>query len=81
MIRDRYYQAPHLTQNTIWESNKITRKRHIQESEEVSPFPTGDHKAARNRHGSLTKANTNNKKDPQKKHRLGTVSKKMTGGL
>ena len=24
-------------------------KRHLQESQEVSPFPTGDHKAAMNR--------------------------------
>ena len=29
------------------ESDKSTRKHHIQESQEVSPFPTGDHKAAR----------------------------------
>ena len=34
----------------VWESDKTTRKHHIQGSKEVSPFPTGDHKAARNRH-------------------------------
>ena len=28
---------------------KHTRKYHIQETQEVSPFPVGDHKAARNR--------------------------------
>ena len=31
----------------VWEGDK---KQHIQGSQEVSPFPTGDHKAARNRH-------------------------------
>ena len=41
-----------------------------------SPFPTGGHKAARNRHHSMAKANTDNKKDPQKKTRLGTVGQK-----
>ena len=30
-IRNRYNQVPHLTQNTTWESNKITIKHHIQE--------------------------------------------------
>ena len=33
----------------VWEETK-KRKRHIQGSLEVSPFPTGDHKATRNRH-------------------------------
>ena len=48
-IRNRYNQVPHLTQDTIWESDKDTRKHHTRESQEVSPFPAGDHKAARNR--------------------------------
>ena len=47
-IRERFNQVPHLTQDTTWESNKntinITNK-----SQEVSPFPAGDHKAAMNR--------------------------------
>ena len=60
---------------------KKTRKHHIQESQEVSSFPTDDLKPARNRHGIMAKTNTNNYKDPQKKHRLGTVSKKITGGF
>ena len=41
-------------------------------SQEVSPLPAGDHKAATN---SMTVRNINNKKDPQKKQHLGTVSK------
>ena len=47
-IRKRYNQVPHLIQDTTWESSKntinITNK-----SQEVSPFPAGDHKAAMNR--------------------------------
>ena len=49
-IRNRYTQIPHLTRDTILESGKNTRKHHTQGSQEVSPFPTGDHKAARNIH-------------------------------
>ena len=36
--------------NTYGKVTKTTRKHHIQGSQEVSPFQTGDHKAARNRH-------------------------------
>ena len=53
-------QVPHLTRDTIWEGDKNMRKHHTHESQEVSPFQTGDHKAARNRQDSITK--TNNKK-------------------
>ena len=61
---------------------KNTRKRHIQESKEVSPFPAGDHKDARNRQDSMTdKHKPQTTQDLQKKHRLGTVSKKITEGL
>ena len=48
-IRNRYNQALHLTQDTTLESNKYTIKHHAQESQEVSPFPAGDHKATINR--------------------------------
>ena len=48
-IRNRYNQAPHLSQDTTWESNKYTIKHHTQESQEVSPFPAGDHRAKINR--------------------------------
>ena len=65
-IRNPYNQVPHLTQNTLWESDKSTRKLHIQKRLEVSPFPAGDHKAARHRQ-DRSKTNTIKKKDPQKK--------------
>ena len=64
----------HLIQDTVMESDK---KYHIQE---VSPFPTGDHNAVSNNHDRVAKTNTNNKKDPEKKHRLGMARKKMSGG-
>ena len=50
-IRNRYNQVPHLIGETIRESDKSTRKHSPQESLEVSPPPTGDHKAAK----SITK--------------------------
>ena len=43
-IRNRYNQVPHLTQDT---NGKVTNT-HLDttnESQEVSPFPAGDHKA------------------------------------
>ena len=69
-----------MAQDKIWVSDKNTRKHNIQENEDVSPFPTGYHKAARNDMGVWQKK-THDKKDPQKKHRLRTVSKKVAGGL
>ena len=60
------------------EVDKNTRKHHTQESQEVSPFPVGDYKAERNRHDGIIKQT---RKHAQKKYRLGTVSKKITGGL
>ena len=53
------------------------------ESQEVNPFPAGDRKARISRrtqrhHKYKTEKNI---KDPQKKYRLGTVSKKLVEGL
>ena len=72
----------HLARVTIWKSDKTTRKDHTQESQEVIPLPAGDHKAARYRQDSITQTQIKDKyqNDPQKKYRLGTVSKK-TGVL
>ena len=43
-IRNRYNQAPHLTQDT---NGRVTTSQLdiTNESQEVSPFPAGDHKA------------------------------------
>ena len=51
-IRNLYNQVLHLTQETTWGSDNNTRKYHIQETQEVSAFPTGDHKAAMSRQDS-----------------------------
>ena len=41
-IRNRYNQVPHMTHIT---NEKVTNSvRHHNESQEVSPFPAGDHK-------------------------------------
>ena len=47
-IRNRYNQVPHLTQYT---NGKVTNSQldTTNESQEVSPFPAGDHKADINR--------------------------------
>ena len=48
-IRNRYNQVPHLTQDT---NGKVTDSQidTTNESQEVSPFPAGDHKAHINRY-------------------------------
>ena len=58
-IRNRYNQVPHLSQDTKWEGNKITMNL-TNKGQEVSPFPSGDHKAAMNRRRE-TMANSRHK--------------------
>ena len=59
-IRNRYNQVPHLIQDT---NGKVTNSQldTTNESQEVSPFPAGDHKAHINRH-SQRHSNTKQKK-------------------
>ena len=75
-IRNRYNQAPHPTQDI---NEKVTNSQFdtTNESQEVSPFPAGDHKAHINRRAQRHSKHKTEKniKDPQKKYRLGTVSK------
>ena len=54
-ISNRYNQVPRLTQDTTWESDK-TQLNITDESQEVSPFPAGDHKAAMDRRESMANA-------------------------
>ena len=56
-------RIPHLTKDTTLESDKTQLNIHKREPK-GQPFPAGDHKAAMNRHKSLT--NINNTNDPQK---------------
>ena len=67
-----------------WESDKFTvimgkwQIHTTNESQEVSPFPAGDHKAHINRPAQRHSKHKTEKKtirDPQKKYRHGTVSK------
>ena len=75
-IRNRYNQVAYLTQDT---SGKVTNSQSdtTNENQEVSPFPAGDHKAHINRRAQRHSKHKTEKniKDPQKKYRLGTVSK------
>ena len=75
-IRNRYNQVPHLTHDT---NGKVTNSQSdtTNKSQEVSPFPAGDHKAHINKRAQRhSKHKTEeNIKDQQKKYRLGTVSK------
>ena len=56
-IRNRYYQVPHLTRDTIWESDENIRKHHTQDYQEVSPFSAGDHNVAMNRQDRIIETN------------------------
>ena len=47
-LRNRYNQVPHLTKDTIGKV-KISQLDNTNESQEVSPFPAGDHTAQINR--------------------------------
>ena len=75
-IRNRYNQVPHLTQDI---NGKVTNSQlyTTNESQEVSPFPAGDHKEQKNRGTQRHNKHKTEKniKDPQKKYHLGTVSK------
>ena len=65
-ISSRYNQVPHPTQHTNW---KVTNSQldTTNESQEVSPFPAGDHKAHINRH-----AQRHSKHKTEQKHKRST---------
>ena len=65
-IRNRYNQVPHLTQDT---NGKVTNSQldTTNESQEVSPFPAGDHKAHINR-----RALRHSKHKTEQKHKRST---------
>ena len=75
-IKNRHNQVPQLTQDT---NGKETNSQldTTNESQEVSPFPAGDHKAHINRRPQRQSKHKTEKniKDPQKKYRLGTIGK------
>ena len=65
-IRNRYNQVPHLTQDT---NGKVANSQldTTNESQEVSPFPAGDHKAHINR-----RAQRHSKHKTEQKHKRST---------
>ena len=65
-IRNRYNQEPQLTQDT---NGKVTNSQldTTNESQEVSPFPAGDHKAHINR-----RAQRHSKHKTEQKHKRST---------
>ena len=76
-IRIRYNQVPHLTQDT---NGKVkTQLYTTNKSQEVSPFPAGDHKAQISRRAQRHSKHKTEKniKDSLKKCRIGTVSKTL----
>ena len=79
-IRNRYNQVPHLTQDT---NGKVANSQldTTNESQEVSPFPAGDHKAHINR-----RAQSHSKHKTEKKIHKGSTAlersvKYFIGGL
>ena len=76
IMRNRYNQAPQLIEDT---NGKVTTSQLdiTNDSQEVSPFPAGDHKASINKRARKhnKKQDRNKINDPQKKHRLRTASK------
>ena len=79
-IRNRYNQAPHLTQDT---NGKVTNSQldTTNESLEVSPFPAGDHMSHINRRLQRHVKHKKNIKDPQKKYTLERSVKYLLEGL
>ena len=79
-IRNRYNQAPHLTQDT---NGKVTTSRSditkIAKRSALSQQVTTRHQQT-DMPESITKQDRNNIHDLQKKHLLGTVSKLFFGG-
>ena len=79
---NRYNQVPHLTQDT---NGKVTNSKldTTNESQEVSPFPAGDHKAHINRRVQRHSKHKT-EKNTQKIHKRNTLERSVqyfTGGL
>ena len=81
-IRNRYKQVPHLTQDT---NGKVTNSQlyTTNESQEVSPFPAGDHKTQINRRSQRHNKQKTEKniKYPRRSTALERSVKYFTGGL
>ena len=79
-IRNRYNQVPHLTPDTLWESDKTQENitcRRAKRSALSQQVTTG----LQDTDKTIWQRQTQNIKDPQKKYPLGTVSREITRGL
>ena len=79
-IRNRYNQVPHITQDT----NEKVPNSHLDttyESQEVSPFRTGDHKAHINRRVHRHSYHKTEKHKDKRSTALERSVKHFTGGL
>ena len=81
-IRNQYNQVPHLTKDT---NGKVTNSQldTTNESQEVSPFPSGDHKAHINRRAQRHSKHKTEKtlKIQKRSTALERSVKYFTGGL
>ena len=68
-IRNRYNQVPHLTQDT---NGTVTNSQSdtTNDSQEVSPFPAGDHKAHINRRAQRHSKNKTEQKHERQQNRV-----------
>ena len=67
-IKNRYNQVPHLTQDTVWESDKKHKKNSHTREPRGQPFPNRWPLGCKEQTWQYGKTNTNNKYlDPQKK--------------
>ena len=81
-IRNRYNQVPQPDTGYQWESNKLKLDT-TNDSQEVSPFPAGDHKAHITRHVQRHSKHKTEKniKDQKKSTALERSVKYFTGGF
>ena len=75
-IRNRYNQVSHLTQNTIWEIDKIKRNHYMQESQESALFQQGTIRLQKQT-SQKAKTNTNN----ENIHKRSTASERSVRKL
>ena len=68
-LRKRYNQVPHLTQDTVWESDKTQENISLKRAKRLALFQQ-----------VAVMILIHNFNDSQNKHHIGMVSKKMTEG-
>ena len=80
-IRNWYNQVPNATQDTAWESDINHKKTSHTRKPRGQPFSNRWPQGCKKQACHYGEERQITEKDQQKKHHLGTVSKKITGGL